>query len=118
MTKGQVEALLSEAISKFEIEHMGRGPEQIKTHILKDLIIIRLQGFLTVSEKMLAKTQEGTHLVKEVREALFECSRESLIQAIKSVIDIEVVSIFSDISFKSSEKIIAITVDRNIEDII
>ncbi|MEG0297396.1 MAG: DUF2294 domain-containing protein [Clostridium sp.] len=118
MTKGQVEALLSEAISKFEIEHMGRGPERIKTHILKDLIIIRLQGFLTVSEKKLAERAEGVHLVREVRAALFECSRDNLIQAIKSVIDIEVVSIFSDIGFESGEKIIAITVNKNIEEII
>ena len=31
MTKGQVEAKISEAVSKFEIEFMGRGPKQIRT---------------------------------------------------------------------------------------
>ncbi|MEA4938645.1 MAG: Na-translocating system protein MpsC family protein, partial [Christensenella sp.] len=27
MTKGQAEAKISEAVSKFEIEYMGRGPK-------------------------------------------------------------------------------------------
>ena len=47
MTKGQIEAQLSEAISKFEIEYRGRGPEKIRTIIFQDLIIIRLKGFLS-----------------------------------------------------------------------
>ena len=37
MTKGQVEAKLSEAISKFEMDIMGRGPKQIRTFIMQDL---------------------------------------------------------------------------------
>ena len=39
MTKGQTEARISEAVSKFEIEYMGRGPKQIRTLIIQDLII-------------------------------------------------------------------------------
>lgn len=46
MTKGQTEAKISHAVSRFEIEHMGRGPKQIKTLITQDLIIIRLVGFM------------------------------------------------------------------------
>ncbi len=54
MTKGQAEAKISEAVSKFEIEYMGRGPKQIRTQIIQDLIIIRLKGFLSQSEQKLA----------------------------------------------------------------
>ena len=54
MTKGQIEAQLSEAISKFELDYMGRGPDQIRTIILQDMIIIRQNGFLSISEKNLA----------------------------------------------------------------
>lgn len=45
MTKGQLEAKLSEAVSKFEMEYMGRGPKTIRTFIAKDLIVVRLSGF-------------------------------------------------------------------------
>ena len=118
MTKGQVEARLSEAISKFEIEHMGRGPEKIRTIIFNDLIIIRLKGFLSISEKNLAQTKEGIDLVKRLRTALFESSRARLEEAVKSVLDVNIVSTYSDVSTKTGEKIIAIVVDRDIEKII
>lgn len=118
MTKGQIESKLSEAISKFEIEQMGRGPEKIRTIIFQDLIIIRLKGFLSASEKSLAQNKEGIDLIKKVRTALFENAREGLEEAIKSVIDVEIISTYSDVSTKTGEKIIAVVVNQDIEEII
>lgn len=116
MTKGQIESKISEAISKFEIEQMGRGPERIRTIIFQDLIVIRLQGFLSPSEKHLAETLEGVELIKKVRTALFEKSRENLEQAITSVVDCQVISTHSDVSTRTGEKMIMIVVDRNLEE--
>lgn len=118
MTKGQIESRLSEAISKFEIEQMGRGPEKIRTIIFQDLIIIRLKGFLSTSEKNLAQNKDGVELIKKIRTALFENAREELEAVIKSVIDIEIISTYSDVSTKTGEKIIAIVSDKNIEEMI
>ena len=118
MTKGQVESKISEAISKFEIEQMGRGPEKIRTIIFQDLIIIRLKGFLSTSEKNLAQNKDGVELIKKIRTALFENAREELEAVIKSVIDIEIISTYSDVSTKTGEKIIAIVSDKNIEEMI
>ncbi|HCX64697.1 MAG TPA: hypothetical protein DHN33_05755 [Eubacteriaceae bacterium] len=115
MTKGQIESKLSEAISKFEIEQMGRGPEKIRTIIFQDLIIVRLKGFLNTSEKSLAQSKEGIDLVKKMRTALFENAREALEEAVRSVIDVDIVSTYSDVSTKTGEKIIAIVVDQDIE---
>ena len=116
MTKGQIEAKLSEAISKFEIEHMGRGPEKIRTIIFQDLIIVRIKGFLSKSEKNLAQNREGIDLIKKVRVALFENARIDLEETIKSVIDVNIISTYSDISTKTGEKIIAIVLDEDIEE--
>ena len=118
MTKGRIESKLSEAISKFEIEQMGRGPEKIRTIIFQDLIIIRLKGFLSTSEKNLAQNKDGVELIKKIRTALFENAREELEAVIKSVIDIEIISTYSDVSTKTGEKIIAIVSDKNIEEMI
>ena len=118
MTKGQIESKLSEAISKFEIEQMGRGPEKIRTIIFQDLIIIRLKGVLRTSEKNLAQNKDGVELIKKIRTALFENAREELEAVIKSVIDIEIISTYSDVSTKTGEKIIAIVSDKNIEEMI
>ena len=118
MTKGQIESKLSEAISKFEIEQMGRGPEKIRTVIFQDLILIRLKGFLSISEKNLAKNPGGIQMIKNARTALFENARKVLETTIKTVLDVNIVSTYSDVSTKTGEKIIAIVVDQDIEKLI
>ena len=117
MTKGQMEAKISELVSKFEIEYMGRGPKTIRTYIIADMIIIRLSGFLSPSEQKLTDNQQGVELFKRVRTTLFEGGRGYLKTLITDFIDVAIVSTHSDISTKTGEKIIVITVDRNLEEI-
>jgi len=116
MTKGQLEAKISEAISKFEIEYMGRGPKTIRTYILGDLIVVRLTGFLSPSEQKLTESTQGIDLFKKVRISLFEGGRGYLETLIKDTISTDVVSTHSDVSTKTGEKIIVITVDKNLEE--
>ncbi len=117
MTKGQLEAKISEIVSKFEIEYMGRGPKTIKTYILNDMIVVRLTGFLSPSEQKLTDNAQGIELFKKVRTSLFEGGRGYLETMITDVIDVAIVSTHSDISTKTGEKIITITLDRNLEEI-
>jgi uncharacterized protein YbcI len=116
MTKGQVEAKISEAVTKFEIEYMGRGPKQIKTKIVDDLIIIRLQGFITPAEQKLAEKDNGVELIKNLRTKLFESAEEDFKSLIKNIVDIEITSVHSDVSTRRGEKIIIITSPYNIEE--
>lgn len=118
MTKGQLEAKLSEAISKFEIEYMGRGPKSIRTYIINDMIIARLSGFLSPSEQKLTDTLQGIELFKKMRTSLFEGGRGYLETLIGEVVNASVISTHSDVSTKTSEKIIVIIVDKNIEEMI
>jgi hypothetical protein len=39
MTKGQMEAEVSNALIAFEKEHMGRGPVDVRTHINQDMVL-------------------------------------------------------------------------------
>jgi len=118
MTKGQLEAKLSEAVSKFELEYMGIGPKLIRTYILNDLIIIRLSGVLSPSEQKLTDNPQGIELFKKVRSSLFEGGRGYLETLITEIINVAIVSTHSDISTKTGEKIIVITTDKNIEEMI
>ena len=43
-TKGQIEAAVSEAVTKFEKEHTGRGPSDVRTYVVEDMIVVRLGG--------------------------------------------------------------------------
>lgn len=116
MTKGQIEAKLSEAISKFEIEVMGRGPKQIRTFILQDLIVVRLNGFLSPSERKLAESNQGVELLKKLRTTLFENARNDLEVLVKTVTNTDIISIHSDVSTRTGEKIIVFTVGENLEE--
>lgn len=117
MTKGQLEAKICEIVSKFEIEYMGRGPKTIKAYILNDLIVVRLTGFLSPSEQKLTDNAQGVELFKKVRTSLFEGGRGYLETLLTEVMDVAIVSTHSDISTKTGEKIIIITVDRNLDEI-
>ncbi|RDU22063.1 DUF2294 domain-containing protein [Anaerosacchariphilus polymeriproducens] len=116
MTKGQLESKLSELFSKFEIEYMGRGPKTIRTYIINDIIIFRLSGILSPSEEKLASSPQGIELLKKVRTSLFEGGRGYLETLITDFIDVAIVSTHSDISTKTGEKIVVITVDKNLEE--
>ena len=55
-TLGEIEAAVCEGISRFEQDYMGRGPKFIHTHLIGDLLIVRLQGVLTAAEQQLVKS--------------------------------------------------------------
>lgn len=116
MTKGQMEAEISEAIIKFEKEYMGRGPAETKTYIIKDMVLVRLKGVLTPAEEQLAKTAEGTHLIKRTRVELLEGARPLLENIISEITDCQMKSLHTDISTKSGERIIIFIIDQNLED--
>lgn len=118
MTKGQLEAKISEAISKFELEYLGRGPKTVKTYILNDVIFIRLTGYLSPSEQKLTDTPQGIELFKQVRTSLFEGGRGYLETLITDIVNVAIISTHSDISTKTGEKIIVITIDRSLDEFI
>ncbi len=118
MTKGQMEAKISEAVSKFEVEYMGRGPTSIRTYINNDMIIVRLKGFMSPSEKKLTENPQGVELYKKLRSSLFEAGRGYLETMIEEISSVAIVSTHSDISTKTGEKIIIMIVDQNLEDVL
>jgi len=114
-TKGQAEAQIGEAIIKFEKEYMGRGPQETKTYIIKDMIFVRLKGVLTLAEEQLAKTAEGAELIKKTRMQLLEGARVLLENIISDITKCQIKSLHTDISTKTGERIIVFTVDQDLE---
>ena len=115
-TKGQIEAQVSEAIIRFEKEYMGRGPTETKTYIIKDMVFVRLKGVLTPAEEQLAKTAEGSELIKKTRMQLLEGARVLLENMISEITGCQIRSLHTDISTKTGERVIIFTLDQNLED--
>ncbi|RKO65665.1 DUF2294 domain-containing protein [Desulfofundulus salinus] len=117
LTKGQMEAEISNSIIRFEKEHMGRGPTEAKTYILDDMIVVRLKNVLTPAEHQLARTQEGKGLIKQMRIQLFENSRSILEDLILKVTGCSVVSIHSDISTVTGERVIVFILSKKLKEL-
>ena len=90
-SQGEIEAAICEGITRFEQEYMGRGPKDIRAHLIGDLLVVRLQGVLTAAEQQLVKSlpaENGRNLLKQVRTQLIEAARpvlEAMVQAVTGV---------------------------------
>jgi uncharacterized protein YbcI len=108
-TKGQLEAEISAAIIQFEKEYMGRGPQETRTFIIEDMVLIRLRGVLTPAEKQLVTVNDsdtGRTLIKQVRRELIEKARTLLESIISDILKVNCLSMHTDISTTTGEKII------------
>jgi uncharacterized protein YbcI len=115
-SKGMIEAEISEAMIKFEKEYMGRGPLETRTYIVEDMVIVRLTKVLTRAEEQLTRTAEGLALIKKVRVTLLEEARHLLEAIIKDIADSTVLSMHTDISTTTGERVIIFVLDRNLEE--
>jgi uncharacterized protein YbcI len=111
-TQGEIEAAIGQGISRFEQDYMGRGPKQIHTHLIDDLLVVRLQGVLTAAEQQLAKTLEaakGRTLLKQVRTHLLETARPVLESMVTEITGARVLSLHHDISTTTGEEVVLFT---------
>jgi uncharacterized protein YbcI len=111
-TLGELEAAICEGVSRFEQDYMGRGPKNIHTHLLGDLLVVRLQGVLTAAEQHLVKSlpaEKGRDLLKQVRTHLIETARPVLEAMVEEVTGIKVLSLHHDISTVTGEEVVLFT---------
>jgi uncharacterized protein YbcI len=104
-TKGQVEAEISKAMVRFEREQLGRGPADIRTQIVQDMVIIRMADMLTPAERALVRAG-SVDLLKQVRTKLLENEREMLNRMLREVTGCEVATIYSDFCSRTGEQLI------------
>ena len=111
-TQGEIEAAVCEGISRFEQDYMGRGPKHIHTHLLGDLLVVRLHGVLTAAEQHLVKSlsaEKGRDLLKQVRTHLIETARPIMEAMIEEVTGVKVLTLHHDISTVTGEEVVLFT---------
>lgn len=109
-----MENLIKNAIIKFEQEFMGRGPDEVRAFIVRDLIVIRLKGVLTPAERQLAKTAEGVEMVKQLRQNLIAQGRDKLLEQIQTITGAKATALFTDIDAQIGERVFVFTMDRDV----
>src|SRR5438105_3326072 len=111
-TQGEIEAIICEGVARFEQDYMGRGPKDIRAHLIGDLLVVRLQGVLTASEQQLVKTlppEKGRDLLKQVRTQLVETARPLLEAMVQEVTGVGVLSLHHDVSTTTGEEVVLFT---------
>lgn len=114
-SKGEIESAISEGMTRFESDYMGRGPKDIHTHLLGDLLVVRLQGVLTAAEKQLVKSlpaDRGRSLLKDVRTQLIETARPLMEEMVQGFTGVKVLSLHHDISTVTGEEVILFTLQN------
>src|SRR3984957_19051578 len=115
-SQGEIEAGICEGITRFEQEYMGRGPKDVRAHLIDDLLIVRLKGVLTAAEQHLVKTlpaDKGRDLLKQVRSQLIEIARPTMEAMVQGITGVKVISLHHDISTVIGEEVVIFTLSES-----
>ena len=114
-TKGQIEAAVTEAITQFERDYLGRGQQEANSYIVENLVVVKLQGILSPAERQLSHEDDGVELIKKMRRRVIESCSGDLSVLVHEKTGIEVVSMHADISARTGERIFVFTLDEDLE---
>jgi uncharacterized protein YbcI len=109
-----MEAEIGEALIRFEKEYLGRGPVETRTYLIDDMVVVRLKGVMTQAEHQLARSAEGSkgrELIKLMRVELVERGRTLLEASLEAVTGRKVVSLHTDISTVTGERVFVFILD-------
>ena len=115
-SQGEIEAAICDGMTRFEQEHMGRGPKRIHAYLIDDLVVVRLQGVLTAAEQHLVKSlspDKGRDLLKQVRTQLIETARPLMDAMIQAVTGVKVLSLHHDISTTTGEEVVLFALEHS-----
>jgi len=114
-TRVEIEAAVSKGVTIFMQEFMGRGPKDICTHLIDDILLVRLQGVLTAAERHLVAAlpaDKGRDLLKEVRTHLVEVSRPRLENMVEESSGMRCISLHHDVSTVTGEEVLLFTLTQ------
>ena len=114
-TKGTLEAEISKALTHWEKSYLGRGSVSVKSDILRDMIIVNLQGILTAAEYAVCQDKDGLLSVKLHRNTLVESGLDELKEIIRSITGDEVVSFHTDLSTQTGERVIIFKLSSDLQ---
>lgn len=109
LTEVESEAAICDGVARFQEEYMGWRSAHIQVRFIKDLLLIRNTGSLTLAERQLGKSpshENGRDLIKQTRKQLLELARPMLESLVHEVAGVKVVSMHHDISTKTGEEMI------------
>lgn len=109
LTQAESEAAICDGIIRFQDEYLGWRSERIHAHLVKDMLIVRILGVLTLAERQLGKSltpEKGRDLIKQTRKQLLELARPMLESLVHEASGVKVRSMHHDISTITGEEVV------------
>jgi CheY-like chemotaxis protein len=109
LTQAESEAAICDGIIRFQDEYLGWRSERIHAHLIKDMLIVRILGVLTLAERQLGKSlspDKGRDLIKQTRKQLLELARPMLESLVHEASGVKVRSMHHDISTVTGEEVV------------
>ena len=113
-TKGQLEAAVSRAITRFEREFRGRGPRQVRARLAGAELRVDLSGTMTAFERRCADVldaAQGHRVLSELNRQLVEAARPALEAVIRDLTGRAVVAIEYEIDTARDEETLVFLLD-------
>ncbi len=114
-SKQEIEKAVKEIIAQFLEVQLGDRLEAVVTQVEEDAIVVKFKDILPPAEKRLIRQDEGTRLIKELKEKLIERAKPSLKAAVENLIGIEINDIYSIFDETTGEVIVFFTLENVLE---
>lgn len=111
----KTESAICEAFIRFQRDLTGKGPEETRAYIFRDMVIIRSKGVLTREENHVATTRKGRALVKQLRQELRETYIEKAEEMISRLTQCKVIESHGDVSIRTGEYIEVYILDCDLQ---
>ena len=114
-TKGSLEAEVANAIVRFHREQQGRGPTDVRAHLVGELVVVRCTGIFTPTEAKLSGTEEGRRLIRSARHEMRSISRYEIEAAVGQILGCKVLRSYCDVDVDAGEQVEVYVLDCDME---
>lgn len=114
-TKGTIEAEVANAVVRFQREQQGRGPADVRAHLVGDLLLVRSSGIFTQTEAHLSATEEGRRLIKSARQELRGINRAEIESILAEIVGCRVTRSYYDVDVEAAEQIEVYVLEADVE---
>ncbi|MCW3099237.1 MAG: hypothetical protein JWL77_4855 [Chthonomonadaceae bacterium] len=110
-----MEAEVANAVVRFQREQQGRGPTEVRAHLLGDMMLVRSNGIFTPTETRLAVSEEGRRLIRSARQELRAISHLEIEEIIAGILGARILRSYFDIHVDEAEQIEVYVLEADIE---
>jgi uncharacterized protein YbcI len=113
-SRGEIEAAVCTAVTRFQQDFLGRGPRDIQATLVDDTLVVHLRGVLSTAEQRLIEHRtdgdvRGAELVRQLRSHLVFMGRHLLEGLVAAATGSRPVNVHHDISTVTGEEVIVVT---------